>query len=119
MARQTEQNGANGSGTIAARSIVNEAFDANSFLYGGNAQYVEQLHARYLRDPATVDAEWHDFFAGLSDDPAAIQKNADGPAWKQAGWPIAANGELVSALDGDWSNLEKGFGDKLKAKAAQ
>ncbi|TAL77436.1 MAG: 2-oxoglutarate dehydrogenase E1 component [Beijerinckiaceae bacterium] len=119
MARQGEQNGANGSGSMAARSTANKAFDATSFLYGGNAQYVEQLHARYLRDPGAVDAEWHDFFAGLSDDPAAIQKNADGPAWKQPGWPIVADGELVSALDGDWSGLEKGVGDKLKARAAE
>ena len=46
MARQGEQNGASGSGTMAARSTANKTFDATSFLYGGNAQYVEQLNAR-------------------------------------------------------------------------
>ncbi|WP_375706273.1 hypothetical protein, partial [Bartonella sp. AA2SXKL] len=33
-------------------------------------------------------------------------------------WPLKANGELVSALDGDWPVLEKHVGDKLKEKAA-
>jgi 2-oxoglutarate dehydrogenase E1 component len=40
-----------------------------------------------------------------------------GPSWKRANWPVAANGELVSALDGNWSQAEKAVADKLKGKA--
>jgi hypothetical protein len=29
-----------------------------------------------------------------------------GPSWQRANWPIAANGELVSALDGNWGQVE-------------
>ena len=32
-------------------------------------------------------------------------------------WPSTANGELVSALDGDWGLVDKAIGDKLKGKA--
>ena len=119
MARQDTPNGANGSSTMGSRSATNEGFALTSFLYGGNAHYVEQLHDRYQQDPGAVDAEWRDFFAGLNDDPAAVEKIAQGPAWKPAHWPVVANGELVSALDGNWGTLEKTVGERLKAKAAE
>ena len=32
-------------------------------------------------------------------------------------WPPRARGELVSALDGDWAEVEKAIGDKVKARA--
>ena len=31
--------------------------------------------------------------------------NADGPSWQRRDWPVAANGELVSALDGQWPEV--------------
>ena len=45
-------------------------------------------------------------------------KNADGASWKRSNWPIHANGELVSALDGDWSAIEKVLADKIAAKGS-
>ena len=30
------------------------AFDQTSFLYGGNAQFIENLYAKYQQDPASV-----------------------------------------------------------------
>ena len=39
------------------------------------------------------------------------------PSWKRQNWPVAAKGELISALDGDWAAVEKAVGDKLKGKA--
>ena len=46
-----------------------------------------------------------------------VEKIAHGPSWKNPNWPQAARGELVSALDGDWGEVEKALGDKIKAKA--
>ena len=46
----------------------NDAFSQSSFLYGGNAAYVEQLYDEYRRDPAKVDASWREFFEGLKDE---------------------------------------------------
>ncbi len=46
-----------------------------------------------------------------------VEKIAHGPSWKKPNWPQTARGELVSALDGDWSEVEKVIGDKIKAKA--
>ena len=42
-----------------------------------------------------------------------------GPSWQRANWPIAANGELVSALDGNWGQVEKIVSGKLEKKAAE
>ena len=36
---------------------------ASSPLFGGNADYVEDLYADWLRDPASVPARWRQFFA--------------------------------------------------------
>ena len=41
-----------------SRQDANAAFALTSFLYGGNAAYIEDLYARYEADPKSVDAEW-------------------------------------------------------------
>ena len=68
-------------------------------------------------DPTSVDAEWQAFFGALKDDSRLSSKTPEGASWKKPNWPIAANGELVSALDGNWAQVEKAVGDKIKAKA--
>ena len=102
-----------------ARQDLNESLLQTSFLYGGNAAYIEDLYARYQADPASVEPEWREFFGALSDDPASVKKSANGASWKKANWPIHANGELVSALDGNWALVEKAMGQKITAKAAE
>ena len=102
-----------------ARQEANEQFELTSFLYGGNAGYIEELHARYENDPNSVSADWRAFFSELADDPEAVKKSAKGASWKRDNWPIAANGELVSALDGDWAAVEAHMGGKIKEQAAK
>src|SRR5262245_15467716 len=100
-----------------SRQDANAAFARTSFLYGGNADYIEDLYARYERDPRTVDAEWQSFFQSLKDDRADVEQNARGPSWQLPNWPQRTRGELVSALDGDWGEIEKALADKVKARA--
>src|SRR6478735_3505002 len=102
--------------TSMSRQDANAAFARTSFLYGGNAAYVEQLHSRYESNPASVDAEWRTFFESLKDERADVIKNASGPSWKRPNISYA-NGDLVAALTGDWDEVEKSVGDKIKAKA--
>ena len=89
-----------------ARQDANEAFANTSFLYGGNAGYIEELYAQYRENPGSLSADWQKFFEGLGDDAGDVVKNAKGASWKKSHWPIAANGELVSALDGHWADDE-------------
>ncbi|WP_454747915.1 2-oxoglutarate dehydrogenase E1 component [Ciceribacter selenitireducens] len=100
-----------------ARQEANEQFQITSFLDGSNAAYIEQLHARYEDDPASLPAEWQAFFKALAENPADVKKAAAGASWQRKNWPIAANGELVSALDGNWGQIEKVVETKVKAKA--
>ena len=92
---------------MARSNQANETFAHTSFLYGGNADYIEDLYARYEEDPSSVPGEWRDFFKELKDDKDSVVKSAAGPSWERENWPIAANGELVSALDGNWGPAEK------------
>ena len=100
-----------------ARQDLNEALAQTSFLFGGNAAYIEDLYAQYAKDPNSVDAEWQAFFGALKDDGRIVTKNAEGASWTRPNWPIAANGELVAALDGNWASIEAAVGGKVKAKA--
>ncbi|HMJ41378.1 MAG TPA: 2-oxoglutarate dehydrogenase E1 component [Pseudolabrys sp.] len=100
-----------------SRQDANTVFAHTSFLYGGNAAYIEDLHAQYETDPASVDAEWADFFKSLKDDKSDVVKSAQGASWTKPNWPVRENGDLVSALDGQWAETEKKIGDKISAKA--
>ena len=101
-----------------SRQEANAAFALTSFLYGGNAAYIDALYARYKEDQSSVDPEWREFFAGLKDDAGDVRRNAEGASWARPNWPLIANGELVSALDGDWGQVEKHIDTKVRGKAA-
>jgi 2-oxoglutarate dehydrogenase E1 component len=100
-----------------SRQDANAVFARTSFLYGINAAYIEDLYAKYENDPASVDAEWREFFTGLKDPRADVEKSARGASWKKPNWPLRPSGDLVAALDGQWAETEKRLGDKISAKA--
>ena len=103
---------------MARQDQANDQFEVTSFLYGGNADYIEQLQAAYEDDPDSVNVEWRNFFDALKDDSTDIRKNAKGASWARPSWPLQSNGELVSALDGNWGLVEKVVEKKVKEKAA-
>src|SRR5690606_26131874 len=101
-----------------SNSDANDRLERTSFLYGANASFVEELYARYQNDPASVDPEWRTFFEGLGDEKEDVLKEAKGASWKRSDWPVIANGELVSALDGNWGSAAAEAG-KVKEKIAE
>ena len=100
-----------------SRQDANSAFARTSFLYGGNADYIDKLYAHYEADPQAVDAQWQLFFAGLKDSGPDVVQNARGPSWQRPDWPPIPHGDLISAFDADWGEIEKGIGDKVLATA--
>src|SRR3984885_9670176 len=100
-----------------SRQDANAAFALSSFLQGTNATYIDEIYARYEKDPSSVDAEWQDFFKSLKDPPADVRKNAEGPSWGRNNWPLTPRDDLTSALDGNWAEVEKVVGGKIAAKA--
>ncbi|MEO1476851.1 MAG: 2-oxoglutarate dehydrogenase E1 component, partial [Pseudomonadota bacterium] len=96
----------------------NDIFHASSFLQGHNAEYIEQLYARFANDPNAVDEAWQQFFRQLGDTEIDAKREAEGPSWARADWPPQPSDELTSALDGQWAEPEKQV-EKIKAKAAE
>ncbi|MGC4024350.1 MAG: 2-oxoglutarate dehydrogenase E1 component [Mesorhizobium sp.] len=102
---------------MARNDQANDRLSITSFLYGGNADYIEALHAAYEDDPEAVNVEWREFFDSLKDNPADVKKSAAGASWAKPSWPLQANGELVSALDGNWGLVEKHIEKKVREKS--
>ncbi|MCU9836611.1 2-oxoglutarate dehydrogenase E1 component [Ruegeria sp. WL0004] len=97
----------------------NSQFHASSFMQGHNAEYLEQLYARYANDPASVDAAWAEFFRAMGDADTDVKKEADGPSWARADWPPMPADDLTGALTGQWAEVDgKAAGKKIKEKAA-
>jgi 2-oxoglutarate dehydrogenase E1 component len=48
-----------------------KAFQSNSYLFGGNAPYVEELYESYLNNPGSVPERWREYFDNLQHVPAA------------------------------------------------
>ena len=99
-----------------SRQDANAAFALTSFLYGGNARYIEDLYARYEADPAAVDAEWRSFFQSLKDDARDVAESARGASWGRPDWPLADGGELAQA-PGEWAEAGRAISGKVNAQA--
>ncbi|MFK7870545.1 MAG: 2-oxoglutarate dehydrogenase E1 component [Roseobacter sp.] len=99
----------------------NEQFHASSFMQGHNAEYLEQMYARYANDPNAVDAAWAAFFKAMGDDEVSVKREAEGPSWARADWPPQPVDETTQALTGEWAPdpEAKAAGQKIKSKAAE
>ena len=59
---------------------LNQVFAETSFLYGANAAFIEDLHGKWAADPASVSAEWRDFFDQLRDNAETVKAASDAGA---------------------------------------
>jgi 2-oxoglutarate dehydrogenase E1 component len=100
---------------------ANDQFHASSFMQGHNAEYLEQMYARYANDPNAVDDAWQAFFKAMGDDDVSVKREAAGPSWARTDWPPMPGDDLTQALTGEWAAPAevKGAGDKIKAKATE
>ena len=57
-------------------SSVYSAYQGNTYLFGGNAPYVEELYENYLSNPGSVPDNWRDYFDALQNVPAVDGSNA-------------------------------------------
>ncbi|WP_449370752.1 2-oxoglutarate dehydrogenase E1 component [Thiomonas sp.] len=56
--------------------MLMQKFKANSYLFGGNAPYVEEMYESYLSNPGSVPDHWRDYFDALQHVPALDGSNA-------------------------------------------
>jgi 2-oxoglutarate dehydrogenase E1 component len=57
-------------------SSVYQAYQNNTYLFGGNAPYVEEMYENYLANPGSVPDSWREYFDALSHVPAVDGSNA-------------------------------------------
>ena len=60
---------------------LNEVLAETSFLYGGNAGFVEDLQARWANNPDSVEPSWRAFFEQLRDKAPDVAKAGAPPSW--------------------------------------
>jgi len=108
-----------------SRQESNERFIRTSFLNGVNAPYIEELQAQYERNPGSVSDEWRLFFESMRDGrgQGPSENGSGGAGALEPSWalPLAQlqgqPTELISALTGDYGEVERGLRDKLQVRA--
>ncbi|MBK9440921.1 MAG: 2-oxoglutarate dehydrogenase E1 component [Comamonadaceae bacterium] len=61
---------------MSETNTVYQAYQANTYLFGGNAPYVEEMYENYLANPGSVPETWRDYFDALQNVPAVDGSNA-------------------------------------------
>ena len=93
---------------------LSQALAETSFLYGGNAGFVEDLHAKWAADPDSVEPSWRAFFASLRDRVDEVVKANAPPSWAPPPTD-SPRPDWVSAIDGLWPAV----GAKLETRIGQ
>ncbi len=98
-----------------------------SFLTGANSEYIAHLYSSYLRNPASVDPSWKDFFITLNDREINILRELHGASWTpsenrrdQNGFAAPANSNTnthgsVSAAVSAPENVRQAALDSIRA----
>src|SRR3569832_1348535 len=61
---------------MSETNSVYTAYQGNSYLFGGNAPYVEEMYENYLANPGSVPETWRQYFDALQHVPAADGTNS-------------------------------------------
>ena len=82
-----------------------KSFQLNSYLFGGNAPYVEELYEAYLNNPGSVPENWRDYFDRLQLVPAvdgqeSTRDQAHAPVVESFAQRAKANAFLPRATGG-------------------
>ena len=93
----------------------NKIFEKTSFLHGTNSAFIEQMYEKYLINPISVPADWQIFFSGINDQSAGDSRNA---SWSEYSKIKPNNGDLVSAIDGNWPEEVKLYENEVKSFTA-
>jgi len=59
-----------------SETSVFKAYSGNTYLFGGNAPYVEEMYENYLANPGSVPDSWREYFDALQHVPAVDGTNA-------------------------------------------
>src|SRR5204863_8787092 len=75
-------------------SSVMRQFIDNSYLFGGNAPFIEDLYEKYLANPQSVPEEWREYFDRMQVLPGSTVKDVPRAPVEQSFSERAKKGEL-------------------------
>jgi len=84
---------------------MNSDLDTESMINGSSGAFVEELFARYTKDPSSVDSSWAGYFDSLAEDAKALlNAGIEKPAasWARPSWDHkvkSSEDDYISALD--------------------
>jgi 2-oxoglutarate dehydrogenase E1 component len=89
-----------------------QAFQQNSYLFGGNAPYVEELYEAYLNNPGSVPEQWREYFdrmqhVAASDGNAVTRDVARAPVEESFAQRAKANAFMSRVAESDLSIARK------------
>ncbi|MBS0391408.1 MAG: 2-oxoglutarate dehydrogenase E1 component [Proteobacteria bacterium] len=61
---------------MSEQTSVYQAYQGNTYLFGGNAPYVEEMYENYLTNPGSVPDSWREYFDALQHVPAVDGSDA-------------------------------------------
>jgi 2-oxoglutarate dehydrogenase E1 component len=88
--------------------------DGASFLSGANAEFIADLYARFVDDPASVDDSWRRFFAEIGEDEGASLRELRPSGWERPSAQTSGNGAKVAA-PGVAGALRQATSDSIRA----
>ena len=88
---------------------IEERFE-ESFKYGGNSQYLEQLYEDYIKDPSSLKPEWKKYFDSIQNGQVDISHNSVIESFrnlklKSSSIPTAPNTTSTTSKSSDVQNL--------------
>src|SRR4029450_12850791 len=69
----------------------------NSYLFGGNAPFIEELYEKYLVNPQSIPEEWRDYFDRMQVLPGSRDKDGAHAPVAEAFVQRAKRGEFAAA----------------------
>src|SRR5438874_13228508 len=78
-------------------SSVMRQFQDNSYLFGGNAPFIEDLYEKYLANPQSVAEEWREYFDRMQVLPGSAVKDVARAPVEQSFVERAKAGQLGGA----------------------
>jgi 2-oxoglutarate dehydrogenase E1 component len=69
----------------------------NSYLFGGNAPFIEELYEKYLANPQSIPEEWRDYFDRMQDLPGPADKDVAHAPVVESFVQRAKRGEFAAA----------------------
>ena len=91
--------------------MMKEKF-GNSYLFGGNAPFVEELYEAWLENAASVPESWNQYFADLARQPGAVARDV-------AHAPVIAAFEALGKNGGFRPTAAAAGGDVQKSMAVE